>query len=425
HRGYVRRPLVARFTLGNLRGIPYRIGFRGLRADGNQESMVEHADYYGFLIGGDPDTAAGKDWLHGHQALPERSITGLPEWQTLGGAAAASGAFPLFLKPRLIERTAGDYADRNYLESSLEDDRLTPIPPAWDPGLDGHEPYAFASVDGGVFNNEPFELAHEVIAGGPGQALPDTPEDACGSVLMIDPFMAAINNGPPPPTAPYPGTGRLRLLLPPEQQIAPLAQAWLMQSRFKPADLSLAYDENNYNRYIVAPDGSNSPPAAPYWIASGALGGFLGFFHEDFRKHDYQLGRRNCQQFLREHYTVPKSNELIKAGRGGFKDGEFCSGDGQYQIIPLVGELARTEETLLPWPAGRFDPAQVMPQVTQRLDAVFDFYSRRLAADFSRKRVLQWLARRALGLAWACYGRARLNGAILNALVAAMKLQQL
>ena len=424
-RGYVQRPFVARFTLGNLRGVPYRIGFRGLRGDGNQESMTQHADYHGFLIGGDPASARGKDWLHGHEVLPERSINGLPEWQKLGGAAAASGAFPLFLKPRLIERSADDYADRNYVASSLEGAIPQPIPPGWDPKLEPKDLYAFASVDGGMFNNEPFELVHEVIAGGPGLVLPRTPEDACGSVLMVDPFMAAISNGRPPPTAPDPVTGGLRLLLPPEQQLAPLAQAWLMQSRFKPADLSLAYDEDNYDRYIVAPDGSNSPPAAPYWIASGALGGFLGFFHEDFRKHDYQLGRRNCQQFLREHYTVPKSNRLLGAGRGRLKDGEFCSSDGQYQIIPLVGALAQNDEALLPWPAGRFDPQQAMPQVTQRLDAVFDFYSRRLAADFSRNPVLQWLARLVPRLAWSCYGRARLSGAVLQALVKAKELQHL
>ena len=41
------------------------------------------------------------------------------------------------------------------------------------------------------------------------------------------------------------------------------------------------------------------------------LGGFGGFLHESFRHHDYLLGRRNAQAFLRWNFALPESNPLF------------------------------------------------------------------------------------------------------------------
>ena len=423
-RPYVTQPFVARFTLGNLRGVPYAIGFLGDRAS-NEDAMTEHADYRGFLLGGEPQAGQQPDWLRAHLPLPAQSIADPPQWRMLGDAAVASGAFPLFLKPRLIQRPVADYNFRQYVQSSMESGKLHPIPPAWDDPPP--QSYAFASVDGGVFDNEPFELAHEIVAGGPGMDNARQPELASAAVLMINPFMALPGNGAPPLTATDPVTGLPRLLLPPQAQIMPLLNALLMQSQFKPADLVLAYDETVYSRFIIAPSASNSPPAALYWIASGALGGFLGFFHEDFRKHDYQLGRRNCQQFLQQHFSLPAANEIVAQGYAGLLDdpaeiGKYRCADGQLPIIPLVGAV-RAPETLLPWPAGRWDPASVMPAVDRRLDAVFAHYRKQIAA------ASPWPARLAISLGlklgWSLIGRKKLHDAILTVLSQAKTQQQL
>ena len=46
-------------------------------------------------------------------------------------------------------------------------------------------------------------------------------------------------------------------------------------------------------------------------LACGSLGGFSGFLHESFRRHDYLLGRRNAQAFLRWHFALPETNPLF------------------------------------------------------------------------------------------------------------------
>jgi hypothetical protein len=51
--------------------------------------------------------------------------------------------------------------------------------------------------------------------------------------------------------------------------------------------------------------------ALKYPIASGALGGFSGFLHESFRQHDYLLGQRNAQAFLRWNFALPETNVLF------------------------------------------------------------------------------------------------------------------
>jgi hypothetical protein len=408
-RPWVRRPFTARFTLGNLRGVPYKIDFLGARKL-NEEAMVEHADYREFRIGRDADGQLAEG------GLEEVSLSDAAGWRELGAAAVASGAFPLFLRPRLIGRGRHDYDARHLVQPAPDGGEPQAIAPAWlapEP-----DPYEFAAVDGGVFNNEPFELAHEVLAGGPGKAVPRAAQQADAAVLMLDPFMGIPGNGQAPPTFVEPRTGERRLQLPPEQLIMPLVNSWIMQSRFKPADLALAYDETVYSRFVIAPYGSHSPDAAPYWIASGALGGFLGFFHEDFRKHDYQLGRRNCQQFLREHFTLPADNEVVRRGYAALdpEQTRACSSsDGQLQIIPLM-DVLRADVGLMRWPAGVFEAAQVLPQIECRLDALFAHYRDRLAAQASDHALLRGACRLGLSAAWKLLGRKRLLNSISSAL---------
>ncbi|MDB5986573.1 MAG: patatin [Nevskia sp.] len=425
-RPYVTRPFVVRFALGNLRGVPYRIDFRGNKKV-NDEAMTEHADYQGFLLGGDAaHVDAMPDYLCGHARLAAESIADLPQWQALGDAAIASGAFPLFLKPRLITRDAGDYGWRHFAEASTPSGKPKPIPPAWADPNKPPAPYSFASVDAGMYNNEPFELVREVIAGGPGCSNPRDAQAANGAVLMVAPFMSTPDDGPAPQTVIDPVTQRPRLRLPPLSQILPLIGGWIMQSRFNPLDLAMAYDESVYSRFVIAPTGSKAPEASAEWIASGTLQGFLGFFHEDFRKHDFQLGRRNCQQFLREHFTLPADNPIVREGYAGLDETalqRYRNSDGQLPIIPLLG-AASVDEGLMDWPADRFTLDAVMPSIEQRLDALFRLHRAQALAGTS-----SWLARQVLrfGLSalWSLVGRAALKKRIAGAITAAIQRQAL
>ena len=117
---------------------------------------------------------------------------------------------------------------------------------------------------------------------------------------MIDPFPNKVE---------YDGTWRSDPRL---TRVAPaLLSALKNQARFKPEELALAEDETIFSRFMIAPSrdgavGDADPPA----MAAAILGGFGGFLHKSFRQHDFQLGRRNCQAFLRWHYCLPETNPI-------------------------------------------------------------------------------------------------------------------
>ena len=48
---------------------------------------------------------------------------------------------------------------------------------------------------------------------------------------------------------------------------------------------------------------------------SEPLAAFGGFHHEEFREHDYLLGRRNCQRLLARHFNLPDTNPLFDSWR--------------------------------------------------------------------------------------------------------------
>jgi hypothetical protein len=114
------------------------------------------------------------------------------------------------------------------------------------------------------------------------------------------------------------------------------------QARFKPEELVLAQDEEVYSRWMIAPIRYDAQDKrADYPIASGMLGGFGGFLSEVFRRHDFQLGRRNCQKFLRETFIIPledaRKNPVFKS----YSDTQFDTykvtfdGIDYLQIIPV------------------------------------------------------------------------------------------
>jgi hypothetical protein len=420
-RPYVTRPFTARFTLGNLRGVPYSIGFLSNFAHG-EEAMFEHADRLDFRIA-DPDRPAGQDGLLSGRSAQDCGKTS-GGWQLLGNAALASGAFPLFLRPRLIARPAVDYDSRHcFVPDPAFPDQAKPIAPAWTPPGSRPKTYAFACVDGGVFNNEPFELAHEVIAGPDGRN-PREGDKANAAVLMIAPFLSRSDNGRAPVQL---ADGRLKLSF--VDQIEQLLGAWIRQCRFKPEELALAYSENVYSRFVIAPDKSNAPPKASDWIAGGGLSGFFGFFDESFRQHDYQLGRRNCQQFLRRHFAVPIDNLVLRPGYApagsAMSDDQwaaYCrthwsqlwiapsteelqrdpSHGGYLPILPLVGRVQEEEEPLLPWPVDRLQPQPLKPLIAERAAIVLKLFLGEWIADLRPawlRRPLAWLATPAIALA--------------------------
>lgn len=321
-RPYVADPLAVMLTVANLRGVPY--GFR-LFGSGQDRlyGMSEHMDHMRFAVSWQGETQPNVTRLD-----PAEAPKG--NWPKLADAALASGAFPGGLAPRRLDRPSSDYHGRH---------RRDPLFP------ETLESYRFLCVDGGLMDNEPLELARRYLSGGADRHNPRNGKDAHRCVVMIDPF---------------PNEPSFDEHWEPDERLTAVAR-WMFralknQARFKPEELELAEHDDVYSRFMIAPSrrderGHLAQPA----MASEILGGFGGFFHESFRRHDFQLGRRNCQAFLRWHFCLPATNALYDGEESAVLDAfavhevdgtvsHFTDKDGReiplMPIIPLVDEAA-------------------------------------------------------------------------------------
>ena len=80
------------------------------------------------------------------------------------------------------------------------------------------------------------------------------------------------------------------------QVIYALFKAVRNHSMFKQEDLLEGLNMQK-NKYLIYPS-----KRGRHFLACGFLGGFSGFFKKEFREHDYQLGRKNTQTFLRYYF---------------------------------------------------------------------------------------------------------------------------
>lgn len=352
-RAYVSDPLALMLTVANLRGVPYQFALPGSSPVRNY-GMFEHMDHAKFCLS---ETGRGLD---GARPLVPPSRPDDPAWAELISAALASGAFPVGLAPKTIKRPLHDYDGRHGNG------------PAWPEKL---VDYSFLCVDGGLMNNEPLELAREYLAGGPGKRNPTHGESAHRAVVLIDPFPNEASLAEPY----QPDDSLVSLVL-------SMFSALKNQARFKPEELQLALQPDVFSRFMISPSrndasGRSVEPA----IVSSIMDGFGGFLHEAFRRHDFHLGRRNCQAFLKWRFCVPATNSVV-AGTAPevMRDFYITERDGSVQtfgrhdgskvpyvpIIPLVGGAVE-EVPEPPVPSKRVVPAEQLDGlVFARIDAV-------------------------------------------------------
>ena len=306
--GSVQRPWIGRaddpslrvrLTLTNLRGAPYSFPLFG--SDTNETyGMLNHGDYFDFAVGKTSTPAAGAE----PGAMP-LNVTNLAqkEWDVYRKTALATGAFPVGLAPRIISRT--DTAFYRAAQTFGYEDPLTqkfcPVTP--DTSFEDVAPYSFVSVDGGVIDNAPLELARRYLSG----SAPHNERSGDGAdkaVLLIAPF---------PNFAATPPQDDNDLL---SNVLQRLLSALVDQARFKPEELQLAANDTCFSRFMISPTriGNGSAAAKQFPIACGVLSGFGGFLHESFRRHDYLLGRRNAQAFLRWNFGLPETNDRLFKG---------------------------------------------------------------------------------------------------------------
>ena len=360
-------------TLTNLDGVPYVMPFS---ADGSAgHYMVNHADRVHYAVHGvgapafpDADCQWLARWgdsgqpLDLAQPLPVKS----PQRQRFVESVLATSAFPFGLRPRQIAMPARDYQTRAWpIEETYRNNQARPIMPAWPstPGWSGATQTHFVAVDGGATDNQPFELARWTIRNLDLQENPRGSREADRAVVMVDPF----GQGQPFDVSRIQGDRKKDLVL--SYVLKSLLPALTNQARFKMTDLVQANDEHTYSRFLVSPirsagtDPQGRHVSARPSLASESLYAFSGFIDQRFREHDFQLGRRNCQNFLRRHFVLHKSNPVfcdvmraddidpyyVQAGSdfGAQPGGQEM--DDYRPIIPLTGS-ARVECASPVWP---------------------------------------------------------------------------
>lgn len=221
----------------------------------------------------------------------------------LVNCAIASGAFPFGLKPVKVESSL-DQSEKTIIKPPSSDylkaqiNRLFKENKNVTPHIeDKNEQFVSTIVDGGVVNNEPFgeverilEELEQVNTNEYTNELKETDLADYHALLMIDPFPS--NAGKEEPTYKHP--------LSVEKLLGPLFSAVRRQAMVKESDIPKCFSLNT-TRSLVIPTNENNKE---YPIACGSLGGFGGFFSKEFREHDFFLGRKNCQSFLRKHFSI-------------------------------------------------------------------------------------------------------------------------
>jgi Patatin-like phospholipase len=332
-RAYVADPFVVAVTLTNLRGVPYEINFQGLAGPRMPYTMRLHADFLTFAVGSPRPPSRTEMFTPTDKAIPlDPTRLGQDQWPTLATAALATGAFPFGLAPQTLTQTADQYDNRLWYHPYVRTkDGQTQFgfyePLAAAMGVEPDFPYEFTCVDGGTIDNEPIGLARELLGWNAPAATPS-------AVILIDPFP---NHESFEKEYAFPKEFSLFRMIP------ALIGALVGQARFKPEELTRAVDPKVFNQFMLAPVRRlpGSRLQEPYPIACGGLGGFAGFLSEDFRAHDFRLGRLNAQSFLRRHFVLPEGDPLFAEWSQGQKDRFRVRRDADHRVVENVDNVDR------------------------------------------------------------------------------------
>jgi hypothetical protein len=312
-RPYVSPDLTLFLSLTNLRGVLYSLN--GLSPGGVEETTSFFGDRIRFQTVR-PDSTRPL----GEAAYPIDLVSAQGDMELLGNAAMATGAFPMFLAPRVLTRRHSDYTPPLWEQRGTLAQDEAPVSPSFPPGM--ADPFPTLNVDGGVTNNDPYNYAHDYLASleppCPDKQLERDPCKADRAVVSIAPFPTMASYAVD--YDPVKNSSVLRVG-------ARLFQALMSQSRFYGESLSHLMRGTTFCHFMVAPSDhelvEEQKHAAvhhkpiPKALQCAALGAFAGFFERGFRAHDYELGRRNCQKFLLDHFIFPANNVVMKEALAG------------------------------------------------------------------------------------------------------------
>lgn len=304
-------------TLFNVTGINYELHTRAISENTKGTQYVsDHRDIAHFRWTDEPypadasqDSADQKKFEDCDGRIPI-SLKNPAYISLLIDAAKATGAFPVGLAARLVQRPAKFLWDNPFFN---KDGRFTQKTIRLGDGVTDRESiYISLNSDGGTANNEPVEIARNILlnmrdkiykdvalgskdvaemsASEKSMAVKDKLNNT--SILLIDPFPSLINKI----DTPHENSGYF------PSYAWKLIKAMNSQLIFDAKDALDAYKKENYGLHVISPSRENAEPK--HAIACGSLGGFGGFLERQFRVHDFFLGRRNCQSFLRKYFVA-------------------------------------------------------------------------------------------------------------------------
>jgi hypothetical protein len=406
-RPYLPNPFQLYLSISNLRGVPYVLPLKG--DDAVCERMITHADFMHFALTPDRPKketfdASGNqyvEWADPHNAgnnfmyafWLDPTVYKTKNWEMLAKAALATGAFPFGLAPVKLDRIWGHYKTRTFPVNKFENGRYVPafqnLLPESNESFKDTDPYPFTSVDGGLLDNAPFDLAHRALVETRGSGNEQDARFSDRAIILIAPFPdSKATEDYKHPTGPLALAGAI-------------ADSLMKQVRFNPEELILASDPNVGSRYLISPTRGDAEPKLKHGnIACGTLGGFGGFLSEQFRYHDFMLGRRNCQRFLQQYFVLPEKNPLFVhwAGMDEAEKSDFYVGPppgaklaGKYlPILPLAGS-AKEPINIEKWPAySEKELDKLLERVAARYTSVGNLVIDLYADGFFFKRLLRF-----------------------------------
>ncbi len=363
-RNYVSKNLKVFVTLSNLYGYDYETHFK--RAQSNTTySMINHTDMALFQLG------SGE----GENGKIPVSFTDGVNIDLMTQAAKATSAFPIGLKARSLAREKDDIYSNPAINLTRGKGDVARFKL---PGKK-EEPYESLFVDGGMLDNEPFSRMDKILREECPPQLTNPrkgfrhADNIRSTIIMIDPF---------------PSAKRESQIFDPKHKfinnvIGKVYQALRNQAVFKRDDIVRGFDPDDSSLFLIAPvrnKGENEDRAAgKKAIACGSFSGFGGFMFRYFRHHDFYLGRKNCQSFLRKHFAIPEDTlnpifEFTDPMKDKYRiTKENEDGDEYYMpIIPWVDWFsAETDEDQFALKQQQLPYPQIKPDDIRGFDYLF------------------------------------------------------
>ncbi len=213
---------------------------------------------------------------------------------------------------------------------------------------------------------------------------------------------------------PFPILGRLVTVL-------------LSQSRFLGESLAVLTSGAAFSRFVIAPSDPSQKQKNALQCAS--LGAFGGFMERSFRAHDFLLGRRNCQMFLKTYFRLPLGNPIISEGQT--QAGIYATAiAARFANDPPPGVTVPPADKVwmpvIPLVGSAFNPVSYPARGTINRDAVqtiADLILKRLDAikdPLLAEAPFAWLLKRFVGLICSWPTRLLVRAKIADALTSAL-----